>query len=369
MRSARDPLVGTLLAFALLAGCRPAVPTPPIVGVAYPAWSAGFIEVAESTLRQSWGDTAQLPRFIYDTSSVPESTDGMVEWTRTLLRLPRLTVVVGPSASHTALAVAPMVNAASIPQIIPTATTKRLDQAGPWTFRLVANDSAQGEFLAGQIAKRPGIRRVLILFVNDAYGQGLRTALHEGLTRRGITVTSELPVGNGSDVDLLIRNELGQRRPDAVVGAFRNPDMLATVRALHRAGARIPVFVTDGGFGPRELHQMVGTMPFDMYGVAFWLKSSATPTGQAFIERYTRITGRAPRAEDVLIHDALVLAGTAAREANGDPRAARLWLLSLGAGRLPFAGAGGPIDLHLAHQRRYHLARFTADSAVDAELP
>lgn len=369
MLAARECLTATLVSLLLLAGCTPSGPDRPVVGVAYPSWSRVFITEAESTLRVMWGDTATLPRFVWDSTGGAETTDRVVDWGQQLLRIPGLAVVVGPSASHTALAVAPAFNAAAIPEIIPTATSRHLDQVGPWTFRLVANDSVEADFLVHQIAARGSVRSVLVLFVNDAYGQGLRSALHDALDRAGLTVTGELSVSAGSDYDALFRSEFARRRPDVIIGAFRNTELAPTVKSLIRLGARLPVYVSDGAFGPAALREQVARLPFDVYGVTFWLPAPGDSSLEPFRARYRRITGQWPRPEDLLIHDALVLAAVAVRESHGDPREVRLWLQSLGATRPPYPGVAGAIDLRAPNLRPFHLARFSGDTSVRAELP
>ena len=369
MLTARECLAGPFLGCALLAGCarRPAV--RPVIGVAYPSWSAPFIAEAESTLKRQWGDTATLPRFLYDSLPLPETADRVVAWTQELLHVPGLAVIVGPSASHTALAVAPVINAAAIPQLVPNATSRHLDEVGPWTFRLVANDSVEAEFLATQIAARPGLRRVLLLFVNDAYGQGLRGALHGALARADLALTSELSVSAQSDFDALFRSEFRARPPDVIIGAFRNPELAGAARALERLGSRRPLFVSDGAYGPRALHARVPEPPFPVYGVSFWIPAAGDTAVARFRADFARVTGWDPRPEDVMIHDALVLAATAVRETKGDPGRIRLWLLSLGADRPPFPGAGGPIELRGPRRRPLLLGRFVGDTAVPAGLP
>jgi ABC-type branched-subunit amino acid transport system substrate-binding protein len=368
MSSVRACLAGTLLTTALLGACRSDPPVTPAVGVAYPPWAAGFIQVAESALRADWGDTAAVPRFILDPDRAPERIERTVEWTQQLLKAPGVSIIVGPSTSNAALAVAPMVNAAALPEIIPNATSRRLDQAGPWVFRLVGNDSAEGAFLVRQVLARRPLRRVLILYVNDEYGQGLRTGVHQALQLAGLTPTAELPVGLDSDFELLLRNEFAQRRPDVIVGAFRNPEFARAAGALIRLHSRIPVFVGDGAFGPEALRGAVGPIPFEVYGVTFWLRTDADSAGSVFIDRFQRMSHKWPRSEDALIHDALTLAATARREGKDDPRRIRLWLLSLGVTRPPFPGAAGPIDFRADHPRPFRLGRFVADSAVDAEI-
>ena len=368
MQSARKCLAGAILTTALLSACHPQPPALPAVGVAYPPWATGFIQVAESSLYERWGDTARVPRFVLDTETAPERVERTVEWAQILLRTPGVAVMVGPSTSNSALAVTPVVNAAAIPLIIPTATSRRLDQAGPWVFRLVGNDSAEGAFLVRQVLARPGLRRALVLYANDEYGQGLRLGIHDELQRAGLTPTAELPVGRDSDFELLFRNELVQRRPDVILCAVRNPELARIAAALRRLGSRLPVFVGDGAFGPRALREAVGTLPFEVYGVAFWLRADADSAGRAYIEQFHRIRQEWPRGEDALIHDALTLAAVATRESGGDPRRIRLWLRSLGVTRPPFAGVAGPIDFRADHSRRFRLGRFVFDSALDAEI-
>ncbi|HET7042638.1 MAG TPA: ABC transporter substrate-binding protein [Gemmatimonadales bacterium] len=369
MRTARTHLAGTAVWLVLLAGCQRTPAAPPVIGVAYPRWVAPYVTEAESTLRRTWGDSATLPRFLYDTLLVPETADRTVAWTQELLHEPGLAVIVGPSASHTALAVAPAINTAAIPQLIPNATLRQLDQLGPWTFRLVANDSVEAAFLVRQVAVRRALRRVLVLFVNDAYGQGMRSALHDELTRSGLTLTAELSVSATSDFETLLRSEFEHRPPDAVIGAFRNTELAPAARALVRLGSRRPIFVSDGAFGPRALHAVAPRLPFEVYGVAFWLPAAGDTAAEVFRARFKAVTGWDPRPEDVLIHDALILAATGVRATAGDPHALRLWLLSLGGARPSFPGIGGPIDLAAPNRRPFHLGRFVGEDAVPAELP
>lgn len=368
MQATRECLAGAVITAALLSACRSGPPIVPVVGVAYPPWAAGFVQVAESTLREEWDDS-MVPRFLLDPEQLPERVERTVEWTQQLLQAPGLRVVVGPSNSSAALAVAPMMNAAGIPQIIPNATSRRLDQAGPWVFRLVGNDSVEGAFLVRQILARPGLRRVLVLYANDEYGQGLRAGVREELARNGLTPTAELPVAQESDFELLFRNEFAQRRPDVIVGAFRNPELVRGSAALRRIGSRAPLFVGDGAFGPLVLFEALGPLPFEVFGATVWFLADADSVGQAYIRRFQRILGRLPRAEDAMIHDALILAATAIRNGQGEPRQMRPWLLSLGVSRESFPGATGPIDFRTDRPRPFRLGRFVRDSAVDAELP
>jgi ABC-type branched-subunit amino acid transport system substrate-binding protein len=369
MQSARLVLAGTLIAAFHLAACRSQRPARPVIAVAYPLWSVAYVELAESTLARTWGDTAATPRFLYDVDSPNEVMERVVAFTQEALQLPGVTAVVGPSSSRTAVAVAPMVDRKGIPQIIPTSTSRLLHQAGPWIFRLVPDDSVEGEFLVHQVLARRGLRRVLVLYTNDEYGQGLRAGVHEALTRSGLAPTAEIPVSAGSDFDLLVRNELTSRPPDAIVAAIRNVEMVPLATVLKRLRSRIPVFAGDGAFSPFLLHSTIGTAPFEIHAVAFWLPAEADSVGRDFMARFLARTDRRARPEDALAYDALVLAAHAVREGRGDPQEARRWLLSLGVSRPPFAGAAGPISFAPGGARKLMLARFVGDTSIRSDLP
>lgn len=357
-----------ILAAVALAACRAGPPQPLTLGMAYPPWARGFVTVAESTMAEEWPDSVPRPRIVLDQDSLPERVERTVEWTQLLLADPSVRVIVGPSASHTALATAPLVNAAAIPMIVPSATARQLAQAGPWVFRMAGDDSSEGAFIVRQILQRPGLRRVLILYVNDEYGQGLRAGLAEELSRTGLRPTSEIPVDEQSDFEVLFRNEFASRRPDVIVGAFRNPELAGAARALRRLGSRIPVFVGDGAFGPLVFHERLGTTEFPVFGTALWLPDPEDSVARVYRARFRRILGRAPRPEDAMIHDALMLAATALVAGRGDPHAIRRWLLALGVTAPPYAGVTGPIDFRVDRPRPFRFGRFVHDSAVDAEI-
>lgn len=357
-----------IIAAVALGACRPGPPKPLTLGMAYPPWARGFVTVAESTMAEDWPDSLPRPRIVLDQDSLPERVERTVEWTQLLLADPSVRVVVGPSASHTALATAPLVNAAAIPMIVPSATARQLAQAGPWVFRMAGDDSSEGAFIVRQILRRPGLQRVLILYVNDEYGQGLRAGLAEELSRTGLRPTSEIPVDPQSDFETLFRSEFASRRPDVIVGAFRNPELAEAAKALRRLGSRIPVFVGDGAFGPLVFHEKLGNTAFEVYGTALWLPDPEDSVARVYRDRFRRILGRTPRPEDAMIHDAIMLAATAIVAGHGDPHAIRRWLLALGVTAPPYAGVTGPIDFRSDRPRPFRLGRFVHDSAVDAEL-
>ncbi|MEE8422241.1 MAG: ABC transporter substrate-binding protein [Dehalococcoidia bacterium] len=116
-----------------------------------------------------------------------DATQG-IEEARRLVEIEGVHAIVGPLASSVALAVSESVTAdARIPVISPSATSPALSTApdNGYLFRSTISDAAQGVVLA-QLATDEGFDNVAVLFLNDAYGQGLAEAFENAF---GGTVT------------------------------------------------------------------------------------------------------------------------------------------------------------------------------------
>ena len=98
-----------------------------------------------------------------------------VEEARRLVDIEGVHAIVGPLASTITIAVAETVTGpAQVPTISPSATSAAvtLAQDDGFLFRSTISDAAQAPVLA-QLVEDAGIENVGVLFLNDAYGQGL----------------------------------------------------------------------------------------------------------------------------------------------------------------------------------------------------
>ncbi len=143
-----------------------------------------------------------------------DATQG-IEEARRLVEIEGVHAIVGPLASSVTLAVSESVTAdAGIPVISPSATSPALSTApdNGYLFRSTISDAAQGVVLA-QLATDEGFDNVAVLFLNDAYGQGLAEAFENAF---GGTVTkasfedgaasylAELQAAAGGGADVLV---------------------------------------------------------------------------------------------------------------------------------------------------------------------
>jgi ABC-type branched-subunit amino acid transport system substrate-binding protein len=112
-----------------------------------------------------------------------DATQG-IEEARRLVEVEGVHAIVGPLASSVTLAVSESVTAdAGIPVISPSATSSALSSApdNGYLFRSTISDAAQGVVLA-KLASDEGFDNVAVLFLNDAYGQGLAETFENAFT-------------------------------------------------------------------------------------------------------------------------------------------------------------------------------------------
>lgn len=113
-----------------------------------------------------------------------------VEEARRLIEVEGAHAIVGPLASGITLAVAESVTGpANIPTISPSATSPQITLADDngFLFRSTVSDAAQGPVLA-QLAADEGYSNVSVLYVDNAYGQGLADAFLEAWGGESVSV-------------------------------------------------------------------------------------------------------------------------------------------------------------------------------------
>jgi ABC-type branched-subunit amino acid transport system substrate-binding protein len=114
-----------------------------------------------------------------------------VEEARRLIEVEGVAAIVGPLASGVTIAVTESVAAAAeVVVISPSATSPSITDANDdgFLFRSTTSDAAQGVVLA-DLAKSEGLTSVGVLYLNDAYGQGLSDAF-EAAFGEGVTKSS-----------------------------------------------------------------------------------------------------------------------------------------------------------------------------------
>lgn len=98
------------------------------------------------------------------------------------------------------------------------ATASSLALEGDNIFQLIPNDVSQGRVIAGLVSDT-GARAVVLVFRDDAFGQGLRDSVGAACAARGVTVLARIPVPEDADyaaVSAQIAQAIGSRQDVAV---------------------------------------------------------------------------------------------------------------------------------------------------------
>ena len=140
------------------------------------------VELAIKHINEGGGVNGQDVIFV--TGDTQLDTTQAVEEARRLVAIESVHAIVGPLSSTVTIAVVESVTrAARVPTISPSATSPAITDANDngYLFRSTTSDAAQGPVLA-QLAADEGIDNVGVLFINDAYGQGLADAFEAAFT-------------------------------------------------------------------------------------------------------------------------------------------------------------------------------------------
>jgi len=316
------------------------VPTIAIVS------AGGYLDAARMAIEDAQRET---PSLRVDTMIVESSSNAATDavgFATDFLARPGLVAVIGHVTSSASLATSQLYNAGSVVQLSPTATSILYSQAGPFSFRMVPPDDRQATFLCEVLcAAYPPGTRVALLYVNDDYGRGLRTALRASLDTSALDVVLDLPHAEDERRPEVITEIVGSvvaARPDVVVFLGSSASLSVYLPALRAARPTLPIVGSDAV----SSWARTPIAPDNWRAVQFadFVDVTATESLRTFARRYAERTGRAATGPDVLTYDAVrvVLEAIGAGATSGED--VRAFLASLGRDRPPYAAISGPLQ-------------------------
>ena len=347
-------------------------------------------ELAVKHLNQGGGVLGRPVEFaVADTTSNPEKA---VEQARRLVEAEGVHAIVGPNSSANALPVAErVIGPAGVPTISFSASSPRLTKAddGDFFFRTVLSDVAQGPVLA-RITRERGVGNVGVLYVDDAWGQGLAEAFMASW--KGKVKAVAFSRGRRSFVAAL-RESASEGAEALVVIAFETDAETMVREAIDHGVYRTFVF-GDAAKRAHLVRSLGGARLGGMYGSGGGFATAIrTASSRAWDAAYVAEHGALPVFTYVReTYDAAIALALAAQAAGGlDGAAIRDRLRAVGAGpgvvvtagrrgvadALRILAEGGEIDYQGAATtmdgdengdlRRGHVGiwRFTADERIE----
>ncbi|MFO0574340.1 MAG: ABC transporter substrate-binding protein [Polyangia bacterium] len=155
--------------------------------------------------------------------------------------------VIGPTSSANVLAVADEVRRSGIPLMSPSATSPLISDLQPpgLFFRVVPSDAKQGPLLSKQIS--PTTARYAMLYVDDAYGSGLKDAFFKSFPANTpvATVAYSEKTGDQAQLQAKLQQILTAGTLDYLV-AITNEFSDSVVTGLKPLGSTTKILMADG---------------------------------------------------------------------------------------------------------------------------
>ena len=241
-----------------------------------------------------------------------------VEATRELLDAGGAVAVVGAQTSGVTIAVAGQVTApAGVLQVSAVSTAPSITTLddNDFLFRTALSDTVQGVVLA-DLAVELGYRTAGVLFIDNAYGQGLTDTFVEAFTARGGEATATVAHGSSQPSYLAELEEVTVESPDVLVAVSYRPQAEVYLQEALEAGYADTFLFVDGTKSP-GLFETVGWDLFEgSYGTGPGVDETR-PEARVFVGAYTAVYGEQPPRQFVGgAYDAAVLIGLAAAQAG-----------------------------------------------------
>jgi branched-chain amino acid transport system substrate-binding protein len=319
-----------------LSGCDAGTPCPTIV---YAAGTLHSVSVAVAESLEAEHPAVGVRRVCYRLEAQPsydliDQPDAEVALAERIAADPTVVAVVGHLRSRGSLAAAPVYARYGVPQIVPGATSHLLRSAGPWTFVLAPTDAEQAAFLAAQAAAMR-LRRVVVFYSGEPYGEGLNEAVHPMLASRRIAIEDEVRLGVGADAATLAEASTRARAVDGVIvlGDYSQAATIAATVVARRP--RLKLLASDGAMYPNGLRRQGGAAAESLYVVSVWHPDTADSATRRFIARFEQVAGREATPGEALGADALLFARAALDAVGPDRSAIRAWLAGPDGARPP----------------------------------
>jgi branched-chain amino acid transport system substrate-binding protein len=252
--------------------------------------------------------------------------------------------VIAGAYSSVALASAPVYNGGRTPlvQLSPSASSPLLSTAGDYTFRLCPSDLAYGAALA-QTASDRGLNRVAIMYVNDAYGRGVRQTFVAEFSRLGGEVVELDPfLSTNPEVGPYLERMVREKRIQALVLAANQAEGLPVLGAIKRARLNVPILAADGMSGAERTN---ATLMDGVLVSSGYIALDPEERNHAFVQAYRKKFPESgwPDQGAASTYDAVHLLATVIGEVGTGRKAVRDRLAGTGTAHPAFAGAVGRV--------------------------
>jgi branched-chain amino acid transport system substrate-binding protein len=194
--------------------------------------------------------------------------------------------VVGHLNSGTTIPASRIYSDNGIPQISPSATAVGYTAQGFKTaFRVMSNDSQQGNVLGEFATKKLGAKKIAVIDDRTAYGQGIADEFVKSAQANGAQIVArEYTTDKAVDFAAVLTSIKG-KQPDLIFFGGMDPQGAPMVKQLRGLGMKTQFMMGDGGYTPK-LIENASTAAEDTYASLPGVPLDKMPGGRDFSTRY-----------------------------------------------------------------------------------
>lgn len=168
-----------------------------------------------------------------------------------LLDIDNVAAIVGGLCSSETLAIAPLTEAAKVPQISPGSSSPDITQAGIYTFRFYPSDSFQGRDAADELVADLHMKRIAILACSDEYCSGIANVFAARATELGAAIVDRedyAPESTDLHTEL---TKIKASQPDAIFFPDHTDAVVLGLREIKELGISAALFGSDAWTDPK----------------------------------------------------------------------------------------------------------------------
>jgi branched-chain amino acid transport system substrate-binding protein len=255
-----------------------------------------------------------------------------------------VSAVVGPAYSSMTLASAPVYNGGRRPlvQLSPSASSPQVSSAGDFTFRLCPSDLAYGAALAS-FSVDHGFLRAAVIYVNDAYGRGVRQTFAAEYSRLGGEIIELDPfLAATPDVGVYLARIAREKKAQAIILAANQSEGLKVLAQIRAAKLNLPILGGDGMAGAERTDP---GLTEGLYVSSGYLVGDPSPLNRKFVAAYEKMFPQAgpPDQGAAAVYDAVYLLSHIVKDVGTDRAAVRNALARVGTADSAYQGVVGRV--------------------------
>jgi branched-chain amino acid transport system substrate-binding protein len=319
-------VVATLLAAALLAGCKKTGPKGPaneIVVGEFAALTGGTASFGQSShkgtqmaideINAAGGLLGKKVKLVTEDDQSKAGEPATV--VRKMISRDGIVALLGEVASSRSLEAGPIAQQNKIPMISPASTNPKVTQVGDYIFRICFIDPFQGTVLA-KFALAKGWKNVAVLTdVKQDYAVGLAEFFKKYFTANGGTIVSEQSYSSGDkDFKAQLTSIAGTNPQAILVAGYYNEAGLIASQA-RELGLNVPLLGGDGWDSPSLVEVAGAAMEGNFFSNHFSAEDQS-PVIQDFIKRFKARYKEEPDAMAALGYDSAMILANAIKTAG-----------------------------------------------------